>query len=185
MRTSLFAAAFIVGSFALTAADDFKPEAGFVPLFNGSDLSGWKVAATKDKNKTGEALDGKKETPTKRFIMVDGVLAIDPKVKGDITIFTERTFDKDAHIKFDFKPGKGCNNDLYFRGLKFDLKTSDITNMKEAEWNAFEIIVTGDTAEFKNNGDSIKKAKTKPGATNFGIRAEAGPCEYRRLRIKN
>ena len=79
----------------------------------------------------------------------DGVLTIDPKVKGDIVVFTEKTFDKDAHIKFEFKPGKGCNNDLYFRGLKFDLKTPDVKNMKEGEWNAFEIVVTGEIPSAK------------------------------------
>jgi len=185
LRSLSLIAAFAAVSFSFAAADTFKPEAGFVALFNSSDLSGWKVAATKDKDKSGEALDGKKETSTKRFVLTDGVLAIDSKVKGDITIFTAKTFDKDAHIKFDFKPGKGCNNDIYFRGLKFDLKAADIANMKEGEWNAFEIVVAGDMAEFKNNGESIKKLKANPGATKFGIRAEAGPCEYRHFQIKN
>jgi hypothetical protein len=185
MRRSLSIIAFLSATFALLAAEDFKAEPGFTPLFNGTDLGGWKVAPTNQKDKSGEGLEGKKETPTKRFTFADGVLTIDPKVKGDITLFTQKTYDKDAHIKFEFKPGKGSNNDIYFRGTKFDLKTPDVKNMKEGEWNAFEIIVTGDTAEFKNNGESIKKVKTKPGATPLGIRAEAGPTEYRHWQIKN
>src|SRR5205809_159415 len=111
MRRILLASTFLIASFAL-ATDDVKPEEGFAPLV-GTDLTGWKVALTKDKDKAGESLAGKAETPTKRFTLADGVLTIDPKVKGDVTIFTEKTFDKDAHVKFEFKPGKGCNNDLY------------------------------------------------------------------------
>lgn len=168
----------------LANAADFKPEPGFTLLFNGTDLTGWQVAPTKDKDKPGEALTGKKETPTKRFVVKDETIVIDPKVKGDITISTEKTFAKDAHIQFDFKAGKGCNNDLYFRGMKFDIKESDIKNLKADDWNSFEIALVGADAEFKCNGVSIKKMKAKPAATAFGIRAEAGAIEIRRVRIK-
>lgn len=168
----------------LFAADDFKPEPGFVLLFNGKDLTGWKIAATKDKDKSGESLEGKTESPTKRFVVADGVIVVDPKAKGDLSITTDKTFAKDATIRFDFKPGKGCNNDLYFRGLKFDIKASDVKNLKEGEWNTFEISVVGSEMELKCNGESIRKASAKPAATPLSLRAEAGAIEYRRVRIK-
>ena len=38
----------------------------FVPLFNGKDLTGWRVGA--------EILDGKTESADKRFQVVDGVI---------------------------------------------------------------------------------------------------------------
>ena len=166
------------------SAADFKPEPGFAMLFNGMDLSGWQVAPTKDKDKPGETLSGKKETVTKRFVVKDEAIVIDGKAKGDITLFTEKSFAKDAHIQFDFKAGKGCNNDLYFRGMKFDIKDSDIKNLKADDWNSFEIVLVGENAEFKCNGESIKKMKAKPAATTFGIRAEVGAIEIRRVRIK-
>ena len=172
----------ILSPFA-SAAPAFEPEAGFTLLFNGTDLTGWQVAPTKDKDKAGEGLAGKTESPTKRFVVKDETIVVDAKVKGDTTLFTEKTFAKDAQIRFDFKPGKGCNNDLYFRGLKFDIKEGDIKTLKYDEWNSFEIVLAGETAEFKCNGESVKKMKAKPTATNFGIRAEAGPIEIRRIRI--
>src|SRR6476661_6635312 len=89
-------------------ADDFKPEEGFVLLFNGKDLTGWKT-------EKGESLDGKAEAYNGRFKMADGLLTLDPKVKGDVKIFTARGFGKDVHIKFDFMPGPGCNNLLFLR----------------------------------------------------------------------
>ena len=74
----LFGGLFLAGLAVLTlvsggvAADDFKLEPGFTLLFNGKDLSGWKL-------KGGDSLEGKTESPTKRFVVIDGNLVIDPK----------------------------------------------------------------------------------------------------------
>src|SRR5437899_7980347 len=100
----------------LSRADDFKLEPGFTLLFNGKDLTGWK-------EKTGGAsLEGKTEAYKGRFTIKDDVVTIDPKVKGDVRIMTTREFAGDVHIKFEYMPGPGCNNDLFLRGQKFDLK---------------------------------------------------------------
>src|SRR3954465_6000915 len=176
MRT-LFAACLTVRAGLPARADDFKPEDAFVLLFNGKDLTGWKT-------EKGESLDGKAEAYNGRFRAADGRLTLDPKVKGDVKIFTAREFGKDVHIKFDFKPGPGCNNDLFLRGLKFDLKTPDVKNLKEGEWNAFEIVIAGDKAEYRNNGETLKTVPVKGKASAFGIRAEIGPMQVRRLRVK-
>jgi hypothetical protein len=98
-----------------SAADDFQLEPGFTLLFNGKDLSGWKM------KKGGDSLDSKLEAANKRFTVVDGKLIIDPKVKGDVIIETAREFGKDLHLKFEFLAGPGCNNDLFIRGQKFDI----------------------------------------------------------------
>lgn len=168
--------------FPLLAAD--KPdETGFTPLL-GKDLTGWKIAPTGQKDKGGDPLTGKTESSTKRFVLAEGVLTLDEKVKGDLAITTEKTWAKDAHIQFDFKPGKACNNDVYFRGIKFDIKPADIKGCKVDEWNRFEFVVMGDAAEIKCNGESVKKLKAKPGATPFSLRAEGGPIQIKNLRIK-
>lgn len=39
---------------------------------------------------------------------------IDPKAKGDLTINTVQDFEKDVHIKFEYKPDAKCNNDLFY-----------------------------------------------------------------------
>jgi hypothetical protein len=161
-----------------SAADDFKPEAGFTLLFPGKTLDGWKM------KKGGDSLDGKMEAAGGRFKLTDGVLVLDPKVKGDIIIETAKEYSKDVTIRFEFKPGKGCNNDLFLRGTKFDIKTPDIKNFKEDEWNQFEISIQGTKAEFKNNGELQKTLMTKGEKSTFGIRAEFGPIEIRKLRIK-
>jgi hypothetical protein len=159
------------------AADDFKPEEGYQLLFKGKNLDGWKT-------KAGESLDGKAEAFNKRFVVADGELVIDPKVKGDVIINTTRTFAKDLVLKFEFFPDKACNNDLFLRGVKFDLKPQDVKNMKLDDWNEFEITLRGDSMELKNNGELIKTVKAKADATPLGLRAEFGALKVRRLRVK-
>src|SRR5258708_39646479 len=100
----------------LLSADEFKLEPGFTLLFNGKNLDGWKEASGKK-----ESLDGKTEAYKGRFNVVEGVLVYNPAVKGDLYIETAREFGKDAHIKFDFKPGPKCNNDVFLPGPKFDI----------------------------------------------------------------
>ncbi len=161
-----------------SAADDFKPEPGFTLLMPGKTLDGWKM------KKGGDSLAGKMEAAKGRFKLLDGVLIVDPKVKGDIIIETAKEYGKDLTIRFEYKPGKGCNNDLFLRGTKFDIKTPDIKNLKQDEWNEFEIVIQGSKAEFKNNGETQKTLNTKVEKSTFGIRAEIGPIEIRKLRIK-
>lgn len=159
-------------------ADEFKLEPGFKLLFNGKDLSGWKL------RKGGKSLDGKTETDNKRFQVIEGKIVVDGKVKGNMVIDTAKEFSKDVHIKFEYRPGPGCNNDLYFRGLKFDLKKGNVKNIKAGEWNLLEIIVEGDQAQFLNNGETQRTQKTKSDSSPLGVRAEFGSIEIRRMRVK-
>ena len=178
MRTLSFGLILFLVASPCKAADDFELEPGFTLLLNGKDLTGWK------EKKGDVALDGKTEAYKGRFTVKDTTLVIDPKVKGDVRITTTREFAKDVHIKFDYKPGKACNNDLFLRGHKFDLVKSDVKNMKEGEWNHFEIVIKGDKIEFLNNGEVQRKGTVKNPSTVFEIRAEFGEIEFRRMRFE-
>lgn len=171
----------LLSSLVLTAtslaAEDPKLEAGFTLVFNGKDLTGWKEM------KGGASLDGKTDAYKGRFVVKDGLLTIDEKVKGDVRIGTTREFAKDFTLKFEFNPGKGCNNDLFIRGQKFDLSTQNLKKMKEGEWNEIEITVKGDKIEFKHNGEVARAGATKGDSSVLEIRAEFGPIQIRRLRV--
>jgi hypothetical protein len=168
---------------SLRAADDFKLEQGYTLLFNGKNLDGWKEASGKK-----EALDGKTEAYKGRFKVMEGRLVYDPSVKGDLYIETVKEFGGDVHIKFDFKPGPKCNNDLFIRGTKFDIIPTNKENkaVKDGEWNAFEIVITGDKIEHKINGETARTATIKAGtkATPFKLRAEFGAIEIKNIRVK-
>ncbi len=176
---------FLFSCLALTlprvSAEEFKLEPGYMLLFNGKNLDGWKEASGKK-----EALDGKTEAYNGRFKVVEGVLVYDPAVKGDLYIETTKEFGKDVSIKFDFKPGPKCNNDLFLRGTKFDIVpgNKENKNVKEGEWHTLEIVVTGDKLEHKINGDTVRTSKAGAKATPFKLRAEFGAIEIKNLRVK-
>ncbi|MBN9517802.1 DUF1080 domain-containing protein [bacterium] len=165
---------------ATTVAADFAPEPGFQLLLNGKDLTGWKT-----KGKTGESLDGKAEAHKGRFkVSKEGVLVIDPAVKGDVYIGTTQEFGKETTIRFDFRPGPGCNNDLFLLGSKFDINPKQLKMVKENEWNTMDIASSGGTTVFKINGETARTDKAKGEKSPFEIRAEFGPIEIRHLRTK-
>lgn len=166
---------------ASRSADDFKLENGFTLLFNGKDLTGWKEVAGKK-----EALDGKNQANSGRIKLADGKLVLDSSLKGDQFIETAKEFGKDVHIKFDFKPGPKCNNDVYLRGSKFDIVpgNKECKNVKEGEWSTCEIIVTGDRIEHKINGETARTAKTTAASSPFKVRAEIGSMEIKNIRAK-
>jgi hypothetical protein len=177
----VFAGLLLVTTMPGVAADEFKLEPGFTLLFNGKNLDGWKEAGGKK-----EPLEGKTEAYDGRFKVADGKLVYDPAVKGDRYIETTTEFGKDVHIKFDFKPGPKCNNDLFLRGTKFDIipGNKENKNVKEGEWHTFEIIVTGDKVEHKINGETARTSKATAKATPFKLRAEFGALEVKNIRVK-
>ncbi len=155
-----------------------EKEAGFEPIFNGKNFDGWRGKKDKD------SLDGKTEAYKGRFKIADGVITIDPAVKGDAYIETAKEFDKDVTIKLDIKPGAGCNNDFFLRGTKFDIVAKQLKSLKDNEWNTLEIIVTGDKIEHKINGESARKSDAKSKSSTFVIRAEFGTMQIKNIRVK-
>lgn len=166
----------------IMSAGEFKLEPGFTLLFNGKNLDGWREKGSK------ATLEGKTEAFKGRFKVVDGVLVYDPKVGGDKFIETTKEFAKDVHFKFDFKPGPKCNNDVLFRGKKFDIipgKKGELDNVKEGEWYTFELIAKGEVLEYKINGAAARTTKgTKMTPSTFILRAEIGAIEIKNIRAK-
>src|SRR4051812_36418346 len=96
-RTFLLAPLLLACSTA-TAGD----EPGFVSLFNGKDLTGWRFGK--------ESLDGKGATADGRFKVRDGVLVITgasgpgaPKMEE---IDTAATYDRDFVLRLEFRAGR-------------------------------------------------------------------------------
>jgi len=175
----LFTAGFVV------AADDFKIEPGSKLIFNGKNLDGWQTKAA-GKDGKPEALEGKTEAFGGRFKVADGELVIDPKVKGDKYIETVVPVSGDFTIRFDFKPADGCNNDMLFLGMKFDIKAGgkeNVKGVKVGEWNKMEIVVKSGSADFIINGEKSGTLKGKGDKSPFVLRAEGGGISYKNIRI--
>ena len=163
---------------SLSSAGEFKLEPGFTLIFNGKNLDGWRQKSDK------APLEGKTEAYKGRFKVVDGAIAFSA---GNVYIETTKEYAKDVHFKFDFKPGKACNNDILFRGKKFDIITGNKENptTKEGQWSTFELIATGDTLVYKIDGATTRTTKgVKAAPSTLILRAEIGVIEVKNIRVK-
>ncbi len=166
----------------VAAADDFKLEPGFKLVFSGKNLDGWQNKGAKKDGKP-VLLEGKTEAFDKRYVVKDGELVIDPAVKGDKYIETVQQFGGDFTIRYDFKPGEGCNNDTLLLGTKFDiLAGGKLKGVKDNEWNKMEIVVKSGSADFIINGEKIATKKTTAEKGPLVLRAEFGQITYKNIR---
>lgn len=132
------------------AADDFKVEDGYTSLFNGKDLTGWRMGK--------EELTGKTETANKRFMVVDGAIVIDGKGGGDL--FTVKDYDKNFNLKCEFRAAPKADSGLYLRSVPAQLQVRDYpqagpykkVKFKDGDWNELDITVKGPVNTTTVNG---------------------------------
>jgi hypothetical protein len=180
----LSCAIFVCATATFITADEFKPEPGFKLVFNGTNFDGWQTKAS-GKDGRPVSLQGKMDAFDKRYVVKDGAIVIDYKVKGDKYIETVQQFSGDFTIRYDFKPEEGCNNDTLLLGTKFDILAGGKTTLKGVkigEWNAMEIVVKSGSAEFIVNGQKLSTQKTKTEKGPLILRAEFGPITYKNIR---
>jgi Domain of Unknown Function (DUF1080) len=184
----LFLAA--AGTLRLRAGDDFKIEDGYVSLFNGKDLSGWRYAGSK------ADLTGKTETPDKRFEVKDGVIVVnekDAKGKGGIRdLYTVQNFDKDFHLKLEFRAAPRADSGVYIRKPQLQVRDyptvgpyKKLKQFKSGGWNELDIVVRGRLVSTTVNGKAVSATDVleltvkggKPEARLNGSRVEVSKIE--------
>ncbi len=137
----------VLSTFLLSAARADEPD--FTPLFNGKDLTGWRLGYTD--------LAGKTATDDGRFAVKDGVLVITgskdtpPRMEE---IDTVESYDGDFTLRLEFRASRDANSGLHLRDKAFahQLQIRDyprvgpykaLENYKDGDWNAIEVVVTG------------------------------------------
>jgi hypothetical protein len=106
------AIALLVTTFLLAAARADEP--GFKPIFNGKDLTGWRLGNTE--------LAGKTASDDGRFAVKDGVLVITgskdtpPKMTE---IDTVESYDGDFTLRLEFRASRDANSGLHLRDKAF------------------------------------------------------------------
>jgi hypothetical protein len=159
------------------AGEDAK---GYTSLFNGKDLTGWRAGKMK--------LDGKAETANKKWHVTDGAIVIDGGGGGDI--YTVEEFNKDFHLKLEFRAARKADSGLYLRGVQLQVRDYPRAGpytkakFKDDDWNELDITVTGNKALCKCNGDVIEKAYKIGAKGGIGLQSEGGKFEFRKIRIK-
>lgn len=170
-------------------ADDFKIEDGYTSLFNGKDLTGWRYPKA-----TGRSMDGQTETPDRRISVVNGVIVMNEKDnagKGGIRdLYTSKSFDKDFHLKLEFRAAAKADSGVYIRRPQLQVRDfirrgeqKQMKKFKNDDWNELDIVVTGTEAVCRVNGEPLANMKV-PAKGGIGLQAESGKFEFRRIRIQ-
>jgi hypothetical protein len=130
----------VLGSNA-APADDFKPEASYKSLFNGTDLTGWRYGK--------EDLRGKTETSDRRFTLKDGIIVAE-EGKGIKVLDTVEEFNAGFDLKLEFRASPRSDSGVYVRGPQ--LQVRDFIRrgeqkhleavFKNDDWNELQITVT-------------------------------------------
>lgn len=176
---------------ALVVPEARADEPGFIPLFNGEDLTGWRLGTTD--------LAGKTATDDGKFSVKDGVLVIvgseeSPPIMSEID--TVESYNGDFILRFEFRASRDANSGLHLRDKVFAHQLQirdyprvgpyqDLKNYKENDWNMIEVVVTGAKARCSCNGELLEEALEIPSMGPLSLQSEINVVEYRNLRIKS
>ena len=170
-------------------------EAGFKPLFNGKDFTGWRFSGGKDED-AREAPNWKVKDSV---ILVTGGgsphLATD-KEYADFELRLEWRALRDKYNSGLFiRSGRkvGANQINLAKGAEGGFIGGKVKGAKPVpdlqkpagEWNEWRVLVRGDKVTFWCNGKLAWEATgLKPDKGYIGLQAEGAPIEFRKLRIR-
>ena len=189
-----------------TQPDDFKPEEGFVSLFNGKDLTGWGYRVTPPRKgapkpgaptvveiKAEQKFDGLAESSDGRYRAIAGRLVITTPAEGRRiqALSTTREFPEDFELRLEFRATPNADSGVYLRKPQLQCRDflvagpyKDLRRYKPQDWNELIVVVKGGVAHATCNGEVLETALKLPETGPIGLEGDRGQMEYRRLRIK-
>jgi lysophospholipase L1-like esterase len=189
-----------------TQADEFKPDSGFVSLFNGKDLTGWGYRATPPRKgapkpgaplfvevKADQSFDGKTESPDGRYRAINGRLVITTPAEGRRiqALWTTREFPEDFELRLEFRATPNADSGVYLRKPQLQCRDflvagpyKDLKQYKAQDWNELIVTVKGGVAQATCNGEVLEAALKLPENGPIGLEGDRGQMEYRHLQIK-
>jgi lysophospholipase L1-like esterase len=174
-----------------TEADQFKVEEGFVSLFNGKDLTGWRLAASKTNPEQTE-LDNQTATTDGRYVAKSGRLVVTTPAEGSRIqqLYTKREFAGDFVLKLEFRATPNADSGVFIRGPQLQCRDyplagpyKELKNYKPQQWNELVVTVKDNVAVCTCNGEVLEAAFKLPPKGPIGLEGDRGQMEYRRLRI--
>jgi hypothetical protein len=166
------------------AADDFKPEPGYVLLFNGKDLTGWGYLTNN--------FDGKTESDDARYSAADGILTVHPHTPRKLAqMWTTQQFSNDFNLKLEFRAATNADSGIFIRKPQLQCRDylvagpyKDLKKYKPQEWNEIDITVTNNIAYCTCNGEVLTNALPVPATGPIGLEGDRGRMDYRHIRLK-
>src|SRR5262245_58370546 len=141
----------LAGLCAISRAGEFKLEEGYVSLFNGKDLTGWRLGKTK--------LDGMTASPNKKWHVENETIVIDGGGGGDI--YTVQEFNKDFHLKLEFRAAPRADSGLFIRGPQLQVRDYPTVGpypkvkFNKGDWNELDVTVRGGVVTTTVNGKAV------------------------------
>ena len=191
-----------LGFMETTTDDDFQVEEGFVSLFNGQDLTGWRFLPTKPRKKPNPifavvteeiSFDGKLSSNDGRYLAKNGKLIVKtpPGGRRIQQIWTTKEFSGDFILKLEFRATPNADSGIFIKGKQLQCRDfplagpyKDLKSYRAQDWNEVIIKVTGQTAHCTCNGEVLEAAYEVPESGPIGLEGDRGQMEYRRIRIK-
>jgi uncharacterized protein (TIGR03067 family) len=169
------------------AADDWKPENGFITLYNGKDLTGWCY----DEN---DKFDGKTEASDGRYSAKGDTIVVNPHdmAKGPRLrqMWTTQKFPDDFVLKLEFRAAVNADSGVFLRKPQLQCRDylvagpyKKLTKYKPQDWNTLVVTVHGNEAHCECNGEVLEDAIKLPETGPIGLEADRGQMEYRHIQI--
>ena len=178
--------------FLETEDDSFKPEPGFVSLFNGRDLTGWGFRARKTLKKQA-TFDGKKQSNDGRYVAKNGRLIVTtpPEGRRIQQLWTTKEFGNDLVLKLEFRATPNADSGVFIRRPQLQCRDyplagpyKDLKKYTPQDWNEMVVRGKGGVAPCACNGEVLNAAMKVPSSGPIGLEGDRGQMEYRRIRIK-
>jgi hypothetical protein len=171
--------------------EDWKPDEGFVSLYNGKDLTGWGYVA-KDKF---EGFAGKPEASDGRYTAKGDTIVVNPHdaAKGPRLrqMYTEQKFPKDFVLKLEFRAAVNADSGIFIRQPQLQCRDylvagpyKQLKQYKPQEWNTIVVTVKDGVAHCECNGEVLEDKLKLPETGPIGLEADRGTMEYRHIQLK-
>jgi len=198
--------------FVDTELDPFTPEPGYISLFNGRDLSGWRyLPLTAKEIETAQAqlkanpalpapativkpidFDGKTASGDGRFLARHSklIVATPSEYRRVQKIWTRREFPRNFILKLEFRATPNADSGIYLRGPQLQCRDyllagpyKSLKRYKPQEWNEIVVTVRDNVASCTCNGELLVSDLKLPATGPIGLEGDRGQMEYRRIRF--
>lgn len=186
LSTRLFALLMGVSITAMIQAEDWKPEPGFISLYNGKDLTGWGYTVE-------GKFDGKTEASDGRYTAKGESIVVSSQKDGPRfrQMWTTQLFPKNFILKIEFRAEINADSGIYLRKPQLQCRDylvagpyKELKKYKAQDWNLIEVTVKDGVAHCTCNGEVLEEALKLPETGPIGLEADHGQMEYRHIQIK-
>jgi len=178
--------------FLETKHEPFKPEEGFVSLFNGRDLTGWGFRDMKSMIQKSD-FSGQKQSNDGRYQAINGriVVTTPPEGRRIQQMWTTKNFPENFILKLEFRATPNADSGVFIRRPQLQCRDyplagpyKDLKHYRPQEWNELIIEVRDSVAHCTCNGEILEEALKLPVTGPIGLEGDRGQMEYRRIRLK-